>query len=318
MTDKNSKEKISRIDSSPELHNKILPLCRLRKGEIWEDKINGHKVGVLDATDSSEIDRIFLSDKSQLIINDPPYNLAVGNNNTSALSKVSLEDYLDFSRKWVNNSIRIMDEDASFYVWLGADQKDGFQPLADFMILMREFDQLRTRSFITMRNQRGYGTQKNWMSVRQELLYYVKGDPFFNVQYTDIPKILKGYYKNVKGETKDNIERSKSAFIRPGNVWVDIQQVFYRIKENVSGAYAQKPLKAIERIISSSSRAGELVTDFFSHSGSTLIASEKLNRRCFTFDINPVFAELSIRRLEHYRDSGDEGWQWNNPFPELE
>ena len=32
---------------------------------------------------------------------------------------------------------------------------------------------------------------------------------------------------------------------------LDIQQVFYRIEENVPGYYAQKPLKAIERIIMS-------------------------------------------------------------------
>jgi len=39
--------------------------------------------------------------------------------------------------------------------------------------------------------------------------------------------------------------------------------------------------------------------------------------RCFTSDIDPVFAELTIRRLERYRTTGREGWQWENPFPEL-
>ena len=100
-----------------------------------------------------------------------------------------------------------------------------------------------------MRNRRGYGTQKNWMWVRQELLYYVKGNPNFNVdaEYTDIPKILRGYYKEVNGKITENLERSRSKYIRAGNVWVDIQQVFYRMEENVPGCYAQKPLKAIER-----------------------------------------------------------------------
>ena len=54
-----------------------------------------------------------------------------------------------------------------------------------------------------MRNQRGYGTQKNWMAVRQELLYYIKGKPNFNIdaEYTDIPKVMNGYYKKVNGKT---------------------------------------------------------------------------------------------------------------------
>ena len=112
------------------------------------------------------------------------------------------------------------------------------------MIMMRG-QPFHARSYITMRNQRGYGTQKNWMAVRQELLYYTKGDPIFNVEaeYTDIPKILRGYYKEVNGEVTENLQRSKSDTIRAGNVWVDIQQVFYRMEENVSGCYAQKPLK---------------------------------------------------------------------------
>ncbi len=186
------------------------------------------------------------------------------------------------------------------------------------MVLMRAFRDFRPRNFITLRNQRGYGTQKNWMWVRQELLHYVKGNPDFTVTYTDIPKILRGYYKKVNGLVTENLERSKSKTIRPGNVWVDIQHVFYRMEENVVGCYAQKPLKAIQRIVQSSSKKGDLIVDFFAHSGTTLIAAELSHRRVYTFDIDPIFAEITIRRLEHYRKTGKTGWQWHNPFPEID
>jgi len=200
---------------------------------------------------------------------------------------------------------------------LGADQADGFQPLPDFMIMMRG-KAFKPRSFITMRNQRGYGTQKNWMAVRQELLYYIKGNPIFNVdaEYTDIPKILRGYYKEVNGKTTENLERSRSGTIRAGNVWVDIQQVFYRMEENVNGCYAQKPLKSCERIILASSNEGDIVIDFFCHSGTALIAAEMLNRSCYTIDIDPVYCEIAIRRLEHLGRTGKTGWQNGNPFEE--
>jgi site-specific DNA-methyltransferase (adenine-specific) len=205
-------------------------------------------------------------------------------------------------------------DDAALYVWLGADQNEFFQPLPQFMIMMQNYERFASRSFITMRNQRGYGTQSNWMAVRQELLYYTKGSPFFEVQYTDIPKILRGYYKEVGGEVTENIERSKSGNIRPGNVWVDIQQVFYRMQENVSGCYAQKPLKCIERIIKASSRPGDVVLDFFAHSGTTLLASELHGRKCLTIDIDPLFCEVAIRRLEYYRKTGTTGWQNGHAF----
>jgi site-specific DNA-methyltransferase (adenine-specific) len=90
------------------------------------------------------------------------------------------------------------------------------------------------------------------------------------------------------------------------------------MEENVSGCYAQKPLKAIERIIESSSLNGDLVADFFAHSGTTLVAGERLGRKVYTFDIDPVFAEITIRRLENYRKTGKTGWQWRTPFPELD
>lgn len=317
-TNGQAREPFGRLDADPVLHDKLLEYCRLSPGEIWKDPKRGHRVGVLDATNFDHVARIVAEDSPSLLVNDPPYNVAVGNTNTSNLSKQRLSGYMRFSRQWVENCIAVMGENAHFYVWLGADVRDNFQPLPDFMIMMRDMPGLYPRNFITLRNQRGYGTQKNWMWVRQELLHYIRGNPDFTVTYTDIPKILRGYYKNVNGKRTENLERSKSENIRPGNVWVDIQQVFYRLEENVPGCYAQKPLKAIERLLVTSSKEGDTVLDCFAHSGSTLIAGERIGRRVLTFDIDPVFVELTIRRLENYRNTGRTGWQWHNPFPEME
>ncbi|MCK4627093.1 MAG: site-specific DNA-methyltransferase [Phycisphaerae bacterium] len=311
-------EPFGRLDLDQALRAKIHPLCRLKMGEIWEDPIRGHRVGVLDAANHDNVQYIVGDDLVNLVVNDPPYNVAVGNANTRNLSKLSLSEYITFSRRWVSNCLAVMQDNAHLYVWLGTDYKDGFQPLPDFMVMMREFAALTPRSFITLRNQRGYGTQKNWMWVRQELLHYRRGNPHFSVVYTEIPKILRGYYKTVNGKRTENLERSKSDKLRPGNVWVDIQQVFYRMQENVPGCYAQKPLKAIERIILTSSRENDVVLDCFSHSGTTLVVGEQANRRVFTFDIDPIFAEITIRRLERLRQCRKTGWQWHNPFPELE
>lgn len=297
---------LPRLDTNEALRNELLKYCRLKPGEIWIDSVSGHKVGCPDAVKSSEIKSLMGNEKAKLAIHDPPYNLI-------AFKERSIAEFIHWCQKWVKLSWQWLNEDSALYIWLGADQKDNFQPLPDFMLMMRELD-FTPRSFITMRNQRGYGTQKNWMAVRQELLYYTKGDPFFQVQYTDIPKILRGYYKTVNGQTTENLERSKSDNIRASNVWVDVQQVFYRMEENVSGCYAQKPLKSIERIVNASSQPGDLVIDFFAHSGTTLLASEIKKRRCFTIDIDPVYCEITIRRLERFRQQGKLGWQNGHPF----
>jgi site-specific DNA-methyltransferase (adenine-specific) len=298
---------LPRLDANEDVRQALLPFCRLAPGEIWTDPVRGHRIGCVDAGNSQQIDGLMEGRKASLAIHDPPYNLA-------AFEKRSVEEFTDWCSQWIETTNASLHADSALYVWLGADQNEDFQPLPDFMLMMRRFKDFASRSLITMRNQRGYGTQKNWMAIRQECLYYVKGNPDFVVQYTDIPKILRGYYKEVNGRKTENLERSKSENIRPGNVWVDVQQVFYRMEENVNGCYAQKPLKAIERLILASSYEDDTIIDFFGHSGTTLIAADRLKRSCVICDIDPIYCEIMIRRLERLRTYGKTGWQNGNPF----
>ena len=301
---------LPRLDEDSDTRTQLLHHCRLSPGQVWEDPGGKHRVACADATDESQISALMKGDKATLAIHDPPYNLV-------AFERRTVEEFIEWCELWIRTTTAFLAADSSLYVWLGAEQGSHFQPLPQFMLMMERNTSLKSRSFITMRNQRGYGTQKNWMAVRQELLYYTKGSPFFQVQYTDIPKILRGYYKDVGGQVTGNLERSRSQNIRSSNVWVDIQQVFYRMEENVSGCYAQKPLKAIERIIGASSQPEDVVLDFFSHSGVTLLACERLDRRCLTADIDPIYCEMTIRRLEHYRKTGLLGWQNNHAFTDV-
>jgi hypothetical protein len=308
---------LPRLDlSEPALRARLLPYCRLRPGHTWADPRGRHRVACIDAADGAAVAALVAGERATLAIHDPPYNLV-------AFEERELAAYVAWCARWVEASLAAMSDDCSLYVWLGADQRNGFQPLPDFMLMMRT-QPLRARSFITMRNQRGYGTPRNWMAVRQELLYYTRGNARFDVaaEYTDIPKILRGYYKPVDGVLTENLERGKACTIRAGNVWVDVQQVFYRLEENVSGCYAQKPLKAIARIVAASSAPDDLVLDLFAHSGTTLLAAELAGRRCCTADLDPLFCEITIRRLEQQRATGRLGWQNGHAFeaelPDLE
>jgi site-specific DNA-methyltransferase (adenine-specific) len=297
---------IARLDCDEKLRDRLTPFCRVKPGEIWRDRQSGHRVGCLDAAAAEDVAKLCGKELARLAIHDLPYNFI-------AFERKRNEEFAEWLRRVVSNTNRALASDSGLYLWIGADQKNGFAPLPEVMLMMRETD-FRSRSFITLRNQRGYGTQKNWMSVRQELLYYTKGAPPFTPQYTDIPKALKGYYKEVDGRLTENTERGRGETIRAGNVWIDVQQVFYRMEENVNGCYAQKPLKAITRIVEASSSPGDTVLDFFSHSGTTLLAAEMSGRTCLTMDIDPIFCEITIRRIENFRRTGRTGWQNSNPF----
>ena len=188
---------LPRIDKDNKLREMLLPYCRLKHGEIWIDSINKHKVGCLNSNSISDLQSMFGKAKATLALHDPPYNMV-------AFQETDAKEFVEWSREWIENSKKVMTENSSLYVWLGADQKNHFQPFAEFILMMKDTE-FKSRSFITMRNQRGYGTQKNWMSIRQELLYYTFGNPVFNIEnvYTDIPKVVKGYYKEIAGKKTD-------------------------------------------------------------------------------------------------------------------
>lgn len=62
----------------------------------------------------------------------------------------------------------------------------------------------------------------------------------------------------------------------------------------------QKPVEVCEHAITHSSNVNQLVLDLFGGSGSTLIACEKTNRRCFMMELDPHYVDVIVTRWEQY------------------
>lgn len=60
----------------------------------------------------------------------------------------------------------------------------------------------------------------------------------------------------------------------------------------------QKPVALPSKAIQNSSQEGEVVLDLFGGSGSTLIASEQLNRKCYMMEYDPHYVDVIIDRWE--------------------
>lgn len=63
---------------------------------------------------------------------------------------------------------------------------------------------------------------------------------------------------------------------------------------------AEKPVELIKHIILRSSNRGDTVFDFFGGSGSTLIAAEQTDRKCVIFEMEPLYAEVTLHRWEQF------------------
>ena len=69
-------------------------------------------------------------------------------------------------------------------------------------------------------------------------------------------------------------------------------------RELCGGHATPKPLALCGRAIKTSSRIGESILDVFGGSGSTLIAAEQLNRRCYMMELDPHYCDVIISRWE--------------------
>lgn len=80
---------------------------------------------------------------------------------------------------------------------------------------------------------------------------------------------------------------------RIGSVWA--------LNKDFAGNYqhpTQKPVALAAEAIQKTSKQGERVLDVFGGSGSTLIACEQLNRKCYMMELDPQYVRVIIDRWE--------------------
>ena len=149
-------------------------------------------------------------------------------------------------------------------------------------------------------NQMGkhYFTRSQWLFPTKEayerMQAYGRGMNAFKKDYDafkkDYDAVKKEYYSTRAyfDNTHDNMN----------NVW-HFERTSQKEREEAGGHATPKPIALCSRAIKSSSRENELVLDLFGGSGSTLIACEKLNRRCCMMELSPKYCDVIIQRWEN-------------------
>ena len=82
------------------------------------------------------------------------------------------------------------------------------------------------------------------------------------------------------------------------NVWNDLSSPRNKFQLEHGAVY---PIKLAERLIQMYSKEGDVIFDPFLGIGSTLIASQNLNRHCIGTELNPKFAKIATEwKNENY------------------
>jgi|HubBroStandDraft_5_1064220.scaffolds.fasta_scaffold09441_2 adenine-specific DNA-methyltransferase len=106
--------------------------------------------------------------------------------------------------------------------------------------------------------------------------------------------------KNLIYKTKSGREYKKyyldEARFAIGSIWTDVVNLSKGQHEQV-GYATQKPEQLLDRIISASSREGDLVLDCFSGSGTAAVKAEKLGRRWIACDLSRFAIHVTRKRM---------------------
>ena len=138
-----------------------------------------------------------------------------------------------------------------------------------------------------------YGTKARWRTTP------VKLEQLWEAEQTEVPN---SHGRIKLGKDGHPIKRCRIVFLDElsgvplSDNWSDIKYIAGGSKES-QGYPTQKPESLLERIISVSSNAGDVVADFFCGSGTTLAVAEKLGRKWIGSDLGKFAIHTTRKRM---------------------
>lgn len=144
-----------------------------------------------------------------------------------------------------------------------------------------------------------YFTKSQWCFPTKEA--YEKMQAFgkeygaFGKEYEEIKK----QYEEIKKEWYETRAYFDNTHDNMNDVW-HFNRTSESERKHTGGHATPKPIALCSRAIKSSSREGEIVLDVFGGSGSTLIACEQLNRKCYMVELDEHYCDVIIDRWENF------------------
>ncbi len=231
-----------------------------------------------------------IKDKSiDLLIVDPPYNLDK-NFHGNDFKKRNLQDYADYTEKWINAVKVKLKDTASIYVCCDWKSALVIGPIIDKHFILR--------NRITWQREKGRGAKANWKNSMEDVFFATVSDTYtFNLDAVKIKrKVLAPYKKDGKPKDWEQTENGNFRLTCPSNFWDDIAVPYWSMPENTAHP-TQKPEKLIAKFILASSKEGDLVLDPFAGSGTTGVVAKKLMRNYVNVEQNPLYCAWGEKRL---------------------
>lgn len=227
-------------------------------GDLYE--IGEHRLLCGDSTDSDQVAKLMNGGKADMVFTDPPYGIDYSGGRSQVVETKTYGKLMNDHLQGVE-----LGELISNVFLFNKQESDVYicvspkmqKPFLDFI---ENSNKVIDAVIVWDKKQPGLG----YMSYRRqcEFILFVKGKPF------------------KKGDSSDfdlwSISRDNG-------------------QDYVHGT--QKPIAVPSRAINNSSKKDDLVLDYFVGSGSTMVASHQLKRKCYGMELDPKYCDVIVKRM---------------------
>jgi DNA modification methylase len=270
MFDEKEREKYLGKESKPgltdddEIPDEVKPRAQL--GQIWQ--LGNHRLMCGDSTSLSDVERLMKGEKAEMLFTDPPYG-----DNHAAMDFDPTQAKLGKSVVTKKHKIA-SDENLDF---LGPALNSASTALADSATKIVFFK------------------WKKWIEVREASEVF--GEPSACIVWDrdDIAAAIMRFNPCHEFAFHWGSQTDKHSKSNLRNVW-RCQKEY----ENKALHPTVKPIEILAPAIEVCTDAGDLILDLFGGSGSTLIACEKTNRKCFMMELDPHYCDVIVTRWEQF------------------
>ena len=253
-------------DDDYDLSGALEKAAFVEKGDIWT--VGRHRLMCGDATSSEDVDALMEGKKANLVITDPPYNVAFESSDGLSIKndKMANDKFYEFLLSAFKNMASHLESGGSAYVFHADTEGLNFR-----------------RAFIDA----GFHLSGCCIWVKNSL---VLGRSDYQWQHEPV---LYGFLQNGKHYWSKSAGRSQTT------IWN-----FDKPKKNKNHP-TSKPLNLLAYPIGNSSHENAIVIDTFGGSGSTLMTCEKTNRICHTMELDEKYASVILRRYVEDTEDAD-------------
>ena len=261
-----------------------------KRGDLWI--LGDHRLLCGDSTNDQDVAKLMDGQKASLFATDPPYcvdytgvNRPTGGKDwTDVYHEIDIPDARDFTKKIYVVGLKHIKEHTALYLWHASKRRAMIEGICDELgiLIHQQIIWVKPCSILTF----------SFYSWRHEpcLMMWVKGK---KPPYKPKDKSISSVWE---------IKILRSGDPTDPDYYTDIWEVDWEGKKRNSGLNhpTVKPTEVFAIPMRVHTHPGDICYEPFSGSGSQIIAGERLNRRVFAMEIEPVFCDVAVKRWEEF------------------